>query len=442
MSFLLWLLALLCVVLFGLWLYIRPPTLPLPNKKALKVCFVHPDLGIGGAEKLVVDAAVGVQSKGHHVEIFTSFHDPNPRRSFPETNDGTLRVSVHGNWLPYHAVGRFQLVKALLRFLWLSIVVLRRHKQNPFDIMFVDQISATLPLLKLGGAKIIFYCHFPDQLLTQRKSIIKWLYRLPLDYLEEFTTGVAHEILVNSEYTSEVFEKTFTHLNRKPQVLYPAIDINVQNISEKDFSDGKPIKFLSLNRYERKKNISLALEAFAILKNTEKYKKGLLRLVIAGGYSTLVQENVEHLLELQQKAKELGIQDNVEFLCSISLEEKNLLLQEAICLLYTPPNEHFGIVPLEAGILCTPVIACNSGGPRETIENGKTGFLREPTPNSWAAAMTQIINDPKKASQMGKMGKKRVEILFSRKQFINRLVSVFHKYLNIQLTSVDWFFIK
>ena len=32
-----------------------------------RVVFVHPDLGIGGAERLVVDAALALQQRGHKV---------------------------------------------------------------------------------------------------------------------------------------------------------------------------------------------------------------------------------------------------------------------------------------------------------------------------------------------------------------------------------------
>lgn len=48
----------------------------MPPSRPLRVCFVHPDLGIGGAERLVVDAAVALQSKGHNVSMVTSHHDP------------------------------------------------------------------------------------------------------------------------------------------------------------------------------------------------------------------------------------------------------------------------------------------------------------------------------------------------------------------------------
>lgn len=48
--------------------------------------FFHPDLGIGGAERLVVDAAVALQARGHKVTIFTSHCDP--RHCFDEARDG------------------------------------------------------------------------------------------------------------------------------------------------------------------------------------------------------------------------------------------------------------------------------------------------------------------------------------------------------------------
>lgn len=50
------------------------------------IVFFHPDLGIGGAERLVIDAAVGLQARGHKVTIFTSHCDPG--HCFEEARDG------------------------------------------------------------------------------------------------------------------------------------------------------------------------------------------------------------------------------------------------------------------------------------------------------------------------------------------------------------------
>ena len=51
-----------------------------------RIVFFHPDLGIGGAERLIIDAAVGLQKRGHRVTIFTSHCDP--RHCFDEARDG------------------------------------------------------------------------------------------------------------------------------------------------------------------------------------------------------------------------------------------------------------------------------------------------------------------------------------------------------------------
>lgn len=59
--------------------------------KTQNLVFFHPDLGIGGAERLVIDAAVGLQNRGHRVIIFTSHCDP--KHCFDEARDG---MSIYG----------------------------------------------------------------------------------------------------------------------------------------------------------------------------------------------------------------------------------------------------------------------------------------------------------------------------------------------------------
>ena len=133
---------------------------------------------------------------------------------------------------------------------------------------------------------------------------------------------------------------------------------------------------VSLNRYERKKNIGLAIQAVARLKGS----KG--KLVIAGGYDERVTENVEHDQELQALAEKEGI--SVIFLRSISNDERLLLLEHTTALLYTPENEHFGIVPVEAMYMGAVVVACNSGGPTESVAHGETGYLLSPDADEWS----------------------------------------------------------
>ena len=91
--------------------------LPPAPAAGLRVAFLHPDLGLGGAERLVVDAAAGLRRLGHAVVVFTSHYEAS--RSFAETRSGAFPVRVYGDWLPRALLGRLHIVFATLRMLWL-----------------------------------------------------------------------------------------------------------------------------------------------------------------------------------------------------------------------------------------------------------------------------------------------------------------------------------
>uniref|UniRef100_A0AC34QP09 Glycosyl transferase family 1 domain-containing protein n=1 Tax=Panagrolaimus sp. JU765 TaxID=591449 RepID=A0AC34QP09_9BILA len=67
------------------------------------------------------------------------------------------------------------------------------------------------------------------------------------------------------------------------------------------------------------------------------------------------------------------VEELIEFIPSPTEDEKFRLYRECDSALYTPPNEHFGIVPIEALEQRRPVIVIDSGGPAETVAEGVTG---------------------------------------------------------------------
>lgn len=158
----------------------------------VRVAFIHPDLGIGGAERLVVDAGLALKSRGHEVHFFTSHHDKS--HCFEETRNGSLNVTSVGDWLPRHFFGCFYAFWAYLRMIYVAIYLIFFSSWR-MDVIICDQVSVCIPVLKLSKARVVFYCHFPDMLLTQRKSFLKKLYRAPLDWLEEVTTGMFLEFM-------------------------------------------------------------------------------------------------------------------------------------------------------------------------------------------------------------------------------------------------------
>lgn len=97
------------------------------------------------------------------------------------------------------------------------------------------------------------------------------------------------------------------------------------------------------------------------------------------------------------------------------------LYEHSFLIIYTPLNEHFGIVPIESMYLMRPVLATNSGGPLETIVNGKTGFLCDNNPNSFCQCMVNAINKFNKIQKMGKNSRNHVIENFSFSSFVDKL---------------------
>ena len=200
---------------------------------------------------------------------------------------GTLDVRVRGNTIvPPSILGRFSILCAILRQLHLILHItlftseLKALQPTRF---LIDQLSAGIPLLRIlyPSARILFYCHFPDKLLATRTSLVKRLYRYPFDWVESWSTGCADGIVVNSKFTRGVFYESFPRLDWvDARVVYPCVDVEEAEKTvkaEKMFEDTKVL--LSINRFERKKDVGLAIKAYAGL--SEDVRKGT-RLVIAG----------------------------------------------------------------------------------------------------------------------------------------------------------------
>jgi len=167
-----------------------------------RVVLIHLDLGIGGAERLVINTAICLKDIGYDVSILTSHHDNN--HCFEETNkdNGILgkSIRVYGDWIPRHIYGKGTAFFAIIRMLYITIILIIKNiiyklfnnNNNYVDFVFMDGVSESIPLLTLLGIPVLFYCHFPDKLLCiERKSYSKKIYRFMIDTFEEITTGIS-----------------------------------------------------------------------------------------------------------------------------------------------------------------------------------------------------------------------------------------------------------
>lgn len=406
------------------------------SKRKLRVAFFHPDLGIGGAERLIIDIGVALASAGHVVTFFTNHCDKN--HAFEEIKNDRFKVTVVGDWLPRSVFGKCQALCAYIRMIYLSLIYVLFLNDGNVDVYYVDQIPVAIPFLKWTKKKVIYYCHHPDLLASSPGGRLKQIYRLPIDWVEYKCCSLADVLLVNSEYTASVFRETFPKVEKSLQILYPTIAESYQNtvaqmktsknISElvPDFSDCKStdVVFLSINRFHPAKNLKLAIEALNALKTqTSPTDFEKVYLIVAGGYDPLSEINASYFTQLITLTNAKNLQNKVAFLKSPSDSLKADLLMACDCLVYTPVKEHFGIVPLEAMTCAKPVIACDSGGPKETVVHEVTGFLCEATAESLAGCMKKLMGK-ELGREMGLKGKRRLEERFSYKKFVEDVLRI------------------
>ena len=382
-------------------------------RRPLRIGFVHPQLGMGGAERLVLDAATCLQQAGHHVTIVTSHRDRD--HCFAAARDGAVEVRVYGDFLPLQVAGRLLAPSNIGRACYaaLRLALAREH----FDVIFADLVSQSIPILRLTTrAKIIFYCHFPDRLLApQRGALYRW-YRAPIDWSEGAAIAMAHLVLVNSRFTASVMARTFPRLGA-PRLLYPGVEV-AGFARNGDGADEDTVTMLSIGRFDSRKNLGLAIEALAALRPllSPAIFSGV-RLVIAGGLDPRAAEPARTRRELEALARRHAVSAQVVFRTSPDDGELRDLLSRSRCVVYTPEYEHFGYVPLEAMAASKAVVAVNNGGPPETIVDGITGFLCPPKPEAFAAALAVLMTDPARAERMGRAGREHVAGKFSKAAF-------------------------
>ena len=173
------------------------------------------------------------------------------------------------------------------------------------------------------------------------------------------------------------------------------------------------------------------MESFASVPVKVRVKNNAL-LVIAGGHDPRNAENIEYSAHLKALASTLHLsygtitppfssspphEIDILFLPNVNSWLKSYLLSSAEILTYTPANEHFGIVPLEAQLHATPVLAVPSGGPLETIDDNVTGFLRQPS--QWNEVLERILLEGVGA-EIGQRGRERVLAEFSKEAMAAR----------------------
>ncbi len=260
--------------------------------------------------------------------------------------------------------------------------------------------------------RMFWYCYTPNReafdlynwRMGQRGILGKAMFWSSIQVYKQLEFNVLPKIEKISTISLNSQARIKKYLHRESDIIYPGITPSHYK------NEGCKKYFFYPSRITPEKRFELAIEAF---RKSGLHNKGY-KLIIAG---SLIQGRGEHQAYYEKISKLLNgfgeIKLNVTYLELIELYSK------CTAVLFTPIDEDFGIIPLEAMASEKPVIAIDEGGPRETILHEKTGFLCKDT-DEMATCMNLLVNDPSLVEKMGKAGKKHVKANFSWEVFFEK----------------------
>jgi glycosyltransferase involved in cell wall biosynthesis len=150
---------------------------------------------------------------------------------------------------------------------------------------------------------------------------------------------------------------------------------------------------LVVGRLESVKRVDLAIRALAVVAPR-------VRMVIVGEGS--------QRRALERLSRDAGVGQRVAFTGNLSGDDLVALYADALAVIYTPFDEDFGYVTLEAFLSGKPVItATDSGGTLEFVTGGENGFVCAPSPEALAGAVDLLLADPGLAPRLGAAGRRR-----------------------------------
>jgi len=132
----------------------------------------------------------------------------------------------------------------------------------------------------------------------------------------------------------------------------------------------------------------------------------------------------EYVEGIRTAVAELGLDDCVLVMGSVHPVEP-ILARSAV---YVAPavNEGFGRTLVEAMALGVPVVASNSGGHIEIIDNLETGLLVDAdNVDLFVAAVSRLIEEPELAGRLAQAAEKKVHKEFSIERHLEQIKHIY-----------------
>ena len=370
---------------------------------------------VGGVAAHTSELAAALVKKGHNVHLFT--------RRMPNQWPHDLIDGVHYHRCSYTAHSNFvddvnNMCGAMVeRFLEIEDLV------GPFDIVHAHDwlcANAMIWIKQAREHKCVFTIHSTEygrcgNAFTNGNSV-------RIRDQERAGTYWADKIITVSQTTKDEVAWIYEVPKAKIEVInngvqWERFDIETDPGQEKRKYDIGPLDptVLFCGRLTWQKGVDILLDAIPGILN--KYRNA--KFVLAG--------DGDQRGFLENRARHLGIAHAVRFVGYKNGSElvKLFKLCDVVCV--PSRNEPFGIVVLEAWSAGKPVLATETGGPKEYVDHEVSGLKIFPRVDSIIWGVDRIFSDFERARWMGGNGRKVLEKRFSWSKIANETIAVYEQ---------------
>ena len=402
----------------------------------MKIAVWH-NLPSGGAKRALYYFVRGLVGRGHELACWsldTADHSYLPLSDFVSESvissdfKENSRKSFTGKWRPdfTDALDRMRAFDRACRR------CAREIEAGDFDLLFANSaIYYSVPyIMRHVGMTKVLYLQEPCRYLYEAQPSLPWmsnasenleqgeqfrLRRFIRDYpllqtlrlrakQEWLNVQSCDRVLVNSYFSRESVLRSYG-VNAK--VCYLGVDTTLFHHL------GLPRErfIVGLGSFDSNKGIDLAVKAVALLPEP---RPPLVWIANS--------ENEVYRSAMSELASSLGVELRIHI--AISDDELVAILNKATLLIYTSRLEPFGFAPLEANACGLPVVGIAEGGIRETVQNEVNGFLVEAEAASISHAVSQLLQNPALARQMGERAVINVQQNWNVESSVDRLEKI------------------
>lgn len=263
------------------------------------------------------------------------------------------------------------------------IKYMRNNNSNP-DIIISHRLHCSIGAAKLARIKrkpFILGVHYSDVLSIQKSKMKDYFFNIfnQADKIACRSNSILNEVI---RIYPEFSHKCFIAFSGIEKEIITPVESDLRKMREWK-EEKRPIKFISVARLKKLKNIDVNLKALASLNINIKWEY----TIIGDG------EDMTHLRAL---AKELKIIDRVKFMGFQPREKVLQYMQKSDIFIMVSAPETFGLVYIEAMAKGCLVIGAFDNGIDGVVEDGTNGFLCKPKDSE------EILDKIEEISMMGK----------------------------------------